>query len=239
MPSTMARTEWSGRCVNSPGPGQHPMEVLTVSERTCSIDGCERRMHARTWCITHYSHWRTHGYPVRVRITVCTIDGCARPHYGRGWCQMHWMRWRTHGDPGSADRLRGNDRRILNMFEIDESGCWIWQGDLVRYGRVLWRGRKWQAHRAMYSLLVGPIPGGLTLDHLCRVPACVNPEHLEPVTQQENNRRAHSGFAAVNARKTHCPQGHPYDEANTYRLPGSGSRVCRVCLVGRNRRRSA
>lgn len=82
------------------------------------------------------------------------------------------------------------------------------------------------AHRLAYEAVKGPIPAGLQIDHLCRVRNCVNPDHLEAVTQQENVRR---GRVGENTRsKTHCPQGHPYDEANTYRNP-AGSRNCRTC----------
>lgn len=103
--------------------------------------------------------------------------------------------------------------------------CVIWTGYIKPdgYGQAS-NGRP--AHRVVYEMEVGPIPDGLHIDHLCRIRACVNPEHLEPVTQQENQRRA--GPYSRNAQVTHCRQGHPYDEANTYHHP-SGSRVCRAC----------
>lgn len=106
-------------------------------------------------------------------------------------------------------------------------GCWEWTGALVRgYGRVnvqsLPSRRKVTAlaHRVSYELLVGLIPDGLHLDHLCRNTRCVRPDHLEAVSQQENNRRA---------RKTHCLRGHPFDEANTYRRKDRNERMCRTC----------
>jgi hypothetical protein len=121
---------------------------------------------------------------------------------------------------------------------IDASGdCWMWLGPTERggYGMVTFKGRGAIAHRVTYELLVGPIPEGLYLDHLCRVRACVNPAHLEPVTQAENNRRA--GLA-----KTHCINGHEYTPENTYRRP-RGVRECRTCraLASQDayRRRSA
>lgn len=108
-------------------------------------------------------------------------------------------------------------------------GCWEWTAsrDGYGYGQVYDHasGRMMKAHRAAYEALVGPIPAGLDLDHLCRNRGCVRPDHLEPVTRGENVRR---GRAGENMRsKTHCPQGHPYDEANTrlYR----GRRYCRAC----------
>lgn len=92
--------------------------------------------------------------------------------------------------------------------------------------------RRTGAHRWAYELLVGPIPAGLTLDHLCRQPSCVNPEHLEPTTQRENNLRAPTSLTTVNVAKTLCAHGHPYDEANTYHMP-NGGRDCRKCICRR------
>lgn len=82
------------------------------------------------------------------------------------------------------------------VMPVPESGCWIWTGELNRngYGRVWRLGRRVMAHRAMYELLVGPIPEGLVLDHLCRVRCCVNPKHLEPVTVRENTIRGEAAL---------------------------------------------
>jgi hypothetical protein len=82
---------------------------------------------------------------------------------------------------------------------------------------------------------MGAVPEGLELDHLCRVRGCVNPKHLEPVTHRENLMRGES-WSAVNARKTHCPEGHPYDETNTY-IDGKGRRRCRECARAYDLRR--
>lgn len=113
-------------------------------------------------------------------------------------------------------------------------GCWLWLGkhDVLGYGHVSVGATTTGAHRRAYELLRGPIPAGLVLDHLCRVPACVNPDHLEPVTQRVNLLRAPTTFQAINATKTHCIHGHPFDEANTYRYQrrdGSWKRTCRTC----------
>lgn len=104
----------------------------------------------------------------------------------------------------------------------------VGQGDVALHGyaRLCWNAKKVYAHRIAYQLLVGPIPEGMQLDHLCRNRRCVNPDHLEPVTHAENVRRGLSG-AYLRAR-THCPKGHPYDQANTY-VSNSGSRNCRAC----------
>lgn len=121
--------------------------------------------------------------------------------------------------------------------------CWLWTGrlDTHGYGEVRTGGMKrrrfHRAHRVAYELLVGPIPDGLVIDHLCRVRNCVNPEHLEPVTNAENIRRGETGRArgAQQRAKTHCAQGHPYDETNTYHRP-QGGRDCRLCMHARKQR---
>lgn len=107
--------------------------------------------------------------------------------------------------------------------------CWLWTGSTNGQGYGLVRvGSRWNmAHRVAYEMLVGPIPATLTLDHLCRTRPCVYPEHLEPVTNTINLLRG-KGFAAINARKTQCKKGHPFDMFNTYTAP-DGSRECRIC----------
>lgn len=93
------------------------------------------------------------------------------------------------------------------------------------------------AHRVAYEALVAPIAAGLQLDHLCRVRRCVNPAHVEPVTQAENLRRGETITARAVAA-THCPQGHPYSGENLYVNP-EGHRHCRQCARDRNARRRA
>jgi hypothetical protein len=119
---------------------------------------------------------------------------------------------------------------------IPESGCWIWLGAVNQfgYGRAYANGKTTSAHRVVYEALVGPIPDGLIIDHLCRTRCCVNPSHLEPVTQRSNVLRG-VGWAAINSKLTHCPQGHPYDRSKSY----SGKPVTRFCSICNNRNQIA
>lgn len=89
-----------------------------------------------------------------------------------------------------------------------------------------------RAHRVVYELMVGPIPEGMILDHLCRNRWCVRPDHLEPVTHRTNIFRG-EGLAPANAAKTHCPQGHEYSPENTYAYNDGRVRMCRRCAIDR------
>jgi hypothetical protein len=105
------------------------------------------------------------------------------------------------------------------------SGCWLWlgSGDRVRYGEACIKQMKVSAHRLAYAVYVGPIPLGLTLDHLCKVRCCVNPAHLEPVTRGENSLRG-DGPAARNLAKVLCMRGH-----SAWRRLANGRRDCETC----------
>jgi hypothetical protein len=109
-------------------------------------------------------------------------------------------------------------------------GCWTWTAYTTRdgYGVFGVEPRKTAlAHRVAYEMERGPVPDGLELDHLCRNPRCVRPEHLEPVTHRENLLRG-NGWSGRHARQTTCKRGHPFDVRNTY-VTRSGGRSCRAC----------
>lgn len=121
---------------------------------------------------------------------------------------------------------------------MSRPGCWPWLGHCSRngYGRLRYAGVGRMAHRFVFEHLVGAIPTGLVIDHLCRNHRCVNPEHLEPVTQAENVRRGVGPALARErwAQQTHCKHGHEFTPANTH-LNGAGSRECRACKALRAR----
>lgn len=102
--------------------------------------------------------------------------------------------------------------------------CIEWEGyrDKHGYGRRYLNGRAVAAHRAAWEAVNGPIPAGLVIDHLCRNPPCINPEHLEPVTSAENTKRGRE------ATKTHCKSGHPF-AGNNLVIRFNGRRDCREC----------
>lgn len=115
------------------------------------------------------------------------------------------------------------------IARVPESGCWLWEGCLTHDGYPT-KGKKYM-HRVMYEKYVGPIPEGLTLDHVCRVRSCCNPAHMEPMTLRDNIARGDYGWRK---RITHCKQGHEYTPENTYFNPkggrnGGGKRSCRAC----------
>lgn len=118
----------------------------------------------------------------------------------------------------------------------DPGGCWFWTGGRQARGRygafTLPGGKQTAAHRFAYEAQYGPIPAGHQIDHLCRETLCVRPDHLEAVSAGENSLRSNRSLHELS--KTHCPQGHPYDEANTIRN-SKGWRRCRECC----RRRSS
>lgn len=130
--------------------------------------------------------------------------------------------------------------KICERIDITDEGCWEWSAGRSKdgYGLVWWEGKMHLVHRILYEGLVGPIPDGLELDHLCRNHACANPDHLQPVTHQVNCARGEVGLSTGrrNRAKTHCPKGHEYIGENLYINP-AGQRQCRTCMRERDRRR--
>jgi hypothetical protein len=180
----------------------------------------------------------------------CSVQGCGKHPTSRGMCYMHYNRWKR-GDRGNrltrpAFRTSSDEERFwakvtkdgpVPASRPDLGPCWVWTA-----------GKRWNgyghfnfnragqppstvAHKFAYETLVGPVPDGLQLDHLCRVRHCVNPAHLEPVPQVVNIFRGEA-FSAQNRRKTHCSKGHPFDGANTawrQRHDGRWHRRCKTC----------
>lgn len=124
---------------------------------------------------------------------TCGFAGCERKHYGMDLCQPHYLQ-RRRGSELKPLKIKWHDIRskMEHYLEPDENGCWIWQLSLTTqgYGRVQWKGNFYVVHRQLWLESGRIIPEGLELDHLCRVRACANPDHLEPVTHLENMLRS-------------------------------------------------
>jgi hypothetical protein len=184
----------------------------------------------------------------------CSIEGCEKPNLARTWCRTHYTRWYETGSTELGVRNppspppRQEPTPLIERFEAKvvkkSDGCWLWTGGKTKqgYGYIYdhAEGRNVQAHRVSWELANGTkIPKGLVIDHLCRTPRCVNPDHLEPVTYSVNAIR---GVGADVARRramavTHCPQGHPYSPENTYYYNEGRTRVCRTCAIERTQER--
>jgi len=128
-----------------------------------------------------------------------------------------------------------NLERFWAKVEKTEN-CWNWTAGKFwnGYGQFWLGGTVVKAHRFAYVITKGRIPKSLVVDHLCRNRACVNPDHLELVTNKENLLRG-EGWAAVRARKTHCPQGHPYTGDNILIGKKGIGRSCRTCSLIRSK----
>ena len=166
-------------------------------------------------------------------MKTCTECGRERLRLARSLCGACYARWKKRNP-----ELIQRPKSLMQCFwekVVKVESHWLWTGvtSSAGYGAIAVNRKRMMAHRFAYVTFVGPIPAGLELDHLCRVRNCVNPDHLEPVTHAENQRR-------MALARTHCPQGHEYNAANTY-VRTNGSRQCRVCAREREsaRRRAA
>lgn len=180
-------------------------------------------------------------------MTICGVQDCDRDIFARDWCQKHYTRWLRHGDPEKTYHRRADDGwtlldRILD--DVDAEGlCWLYTAcvDSSGYGRITVDGQGKLAHRLVYEELVGELPeeddeeNRLTLDHLCRVRNCVNPDHLEVVTMRENTLRGMSPGAKA-ARTNRCKRDHDLLE-HGYERPDGRGRDCLACLRHRRAKR--
>lgn len=166
-----------------------------------------------------------------------------------------------HADPNKAIRLdtlgrptRWGDpeERFFNQIHIIPNGCWLWTGRLIdQTGYALFSPgrRRTNGHRWAYEHFIGPIPAGMQIDHRCHTSdpdcsggpcihrRCLKPAHLEPVSARENARRGRSP-AAITIRTNVCQRGHEFTLENTYIVPSTGKRRCRMCMLLTQRARN-
>lgn len=169
----------------------------------------------------------------------CSVAGCDRKYRCSGYCSLHYGRMLAYG---RLERLPERSTEDLFWEKVDASGpCWEWRGAKYPngYGNFQPSGPLANgAHRIAWEYLVGPIPPGLFIDHLCRNHGCVNSDHLEPVTPSENTRRG--ATPAVNrlrwADPTHCKNGHLIAENNLLKEGSRGRTrwLCRQCVEGKH-----
>lgn len=223
-----------------------------MAKGTCSVSECERPAHCRGWCTKHYARWYTTGsLELTHWPTVCTAAGCDLPYQAKGFCVKHYKRYTKYGSTELPKRLTGEEKFWDNIHQSAPGQCWPWAGRCDEDGYGLLCIGRWyvRAHRFSYELLVGPIPEGLVIDHLCHTAdptcsgkcphrRCVNPAHMEPVTTTVNAERSHR-LSNYNSRKICCPHGHPLSGDNLCIDTSSGARRCRVCRLERSRRYKA
>lgn len=192
----------------------------------CSVEGCLNPRKSRGWCHAHYLRWRRHGDPLGGGIPrripsspTCLVATCHLPTYSRDWCKSHYTRWWKYGDPTflPPERVRQPQRDAVPRADPKESSilsftdrlwsnviitnsCWLWTGHTSSkgYGSLNLAGRTIGAHRASFELLVGPIPKGHVVHHVCEVRTCVCPNHLRAMTHAAH-KRLHAELKRVRA----------------------------------------
>jgi hypothetical protein len=213
------------RCVNTERPLTH---LLEPGERGLAVDSIPA------------------GF-AKVVGQPCVLKGCGKavtPKSARGYCPRHYQRWLDTGSPVGTRGPSLAQRFFSKVEPADAFDCWLWNASLDQSGYGLFQGggRMVRSHIWAYRYFIADVPRGLQLDHLCHGTwcdlgiecphrRCVNPWHLEPVPPAVNTSRGRG------ARRTHCPQGHLYDPANTYVNP-LGRQVCRTCAAASRLRHS-
>lgn len=177
---------------------------------------------------------------------ICPFPECGKPHHAHGYCAGHARQFKLGQELRPLRRSAlTQTQRFWEKVQKTET-CWTWTGarNHLGYGQIWVSDEKRVVMAHIFSVWMSGrlIPDGWDVDHLCRNPPCVNPDHLEPVPHAENMRRAPWTAVQFQASKTHCPQGHPYSPENTKmkrNSSGTLSRLCKECRLENQRRRRA
>jgi hypothetical protein len=158
---------------------------------------------------------------------LCTFPGCGLPHSCKGLCKSHYVQ-QWSGKP-LTPIYRTAEARFNSYLIRSIDGCLLWTGgkNTQGDGNFWHNGRTVQAHRFAYEFVNGPIPDGHDIHHICENTSCCEPAHLTPLTPRDHVLVGNNP-SAINARKTHCINGHALTNANIL-IEARGSRACRVC----------
>lgn len=216
---------------------------------TCAVGGCKAGGYmTRGLCKMHYARLRRHGdtgaagkmHAVSWAGATCTVDGCEKAVKATGLCLAHYKRKAKYGSPTGRPHKPTAAESFAAKITPGDGGCWQWIGTMHAAGYGVFRhdGQQWLAHRWSFEHHIAPVPDELVIDHLCRNRACVNPWHMEPVTNEENLRRG-LGYSLQNGMRSCCVNGHEYTPENTYTDPTKGTVRCRTCARDRQRKAAA
>lgn len=163
-----------------------------MTDRVCTIDGCDSKHEALGFCRIHYRRFKKHGTPhLQPKVaSTCSVDGCEVTAWARGWCRRHYKRWHHRGgDPAEHMRRRPLEERLrARLVPGGPNGeCLEWTGATLKgYGQIGEDGTIKYAHRVAYELWVGPVEDGELVCHRCDNPPCCNPDHLFVGTPRDN-----------------------------------------------------
>lgn len=214
---------------------------------TCSVDECENEVRARGWCWAHYRRWQKAGDvgPAETRkppAKFCSFPGCGERHRAKGYCVVHYERWKKHGDPSiviPSGKLAGP------LLGVAGAAHPRWKGKNISYKGAHCRVLRQWGKASNYECRHCGAPAAEwaydRLDDNAKAtdegwPYSLDPSHYMPLCSKCHRRFDPPG--RWHAAKTHCPQGHPYDQENTYRHP-RGDRQCRTCIRARRRKKGS
>lgn len=216
---------------------------MATDKPTCSEPECRKDAGARGLCRMHYMRlWRDGSLElVRVKGSVCEIAGCGEPLEGFGYCSRHYQTFKRTGNPLPKHEWSLKDRVLDVGWDLTDAGCWEWRGArfAAGYGALtskLHGLTDRTMRRISYELFVGPIPDGLIIRHKCDNRPCMNPDHLETGTRQDNSNDMMERRGHWTRWRLRCSGGHDLTSSGTH-VGGRDPRLCTDCSDARQRAR--